>query len=154
MKNVFVFTCVCLIILFYGVISNVSANGLSAPTGSSCVTDNTDPCSDGDFFLDWIDVASADKYTVSIECENTDGLLSQEISAGTSECDGIDIICDSLTDSDICISSSLFTLPDNTWTCSYKVRGLDPGNGRGRQNARKNGGVGQGQATGACPNPF
>ena len=154
MKNIIVFSIVCSIFLFYGHISYVSANGLSAPTGSSCVIDNAGPCSVGDFFLDWEDVANADKYTVSIECESLDGLSSQEISFGTSECDGVDIICDELTDSDICISSSLFTLPDDTWVCSYKVRGLDPGNGRGRQNANNNGGGGQEQATGACPNPF
>lgn len=105
MKNIIVLSILCSIFWFYGHILYVSANGFSAPTGSSCVIDNTDPCSDGDFFLDWDDVIIPDKYTVSIECESSDGLSSQEISFGTSECDGGNIICDGLPNSDICISS-------------------------------------------------
>ncbi len=166
MKHFFIFSIFLFIgTLFFG--ANAQSGPLPAPEGPlSCVLDEETSCDEFSFFLNWETAAvplDTTKYATSVECESPDGSLSEEVSAGTSECaDNPDLGCLDNLSTQICIDSSLFSLAESDWICTAKVRGLHPPTigrpatrGSKRQNSPNNSGGGNhAQATVGCENPF
>ena len=116
-----------------------SAMALDAPTEFTCsIIDET-------VYFDWTDVADADKYSVDVEVpvdtsDPLDGVADMivELSFGTSDrTDGGD-----MGDSDLYVPLAEFVydidgdgvLDQLSGTATAKVKALNPGKGKGRQN--------------------
>jgi len=161
MKHFFIFSLFLFIgTLFFG--ATAQSLPLDPPGSVSCSFEANDGgvCGVADYYLvSWEEIAGATKYAVSIECESQDMATSQEVSIGTSECEDPEVLgCMDATDTQICIDSLDFTLPESDWTCTAKVRGLHPPTrgrpatrGSKRQNSPNNGGGNHQQATDDCP---
>ena len=114
--------------LFCGTVGTASA--LSAATGLTCDV-TSDPA-----VLNWDDVDGADKYSVDFRCEmEVDEVTTTvEFDIGTS--DGEDV--GPISDSELTVThqelndAALMDL--SGYQCFAKVKGLNPGNNRGKQN--------------------
>ena len=113
--------------------SSAMAQNLQAPANLGCSIVDQSVC------FDWDDVAGADKYSVDVDVEvdTGDGPMTVELSFGTSDrTDGGD-----MGDSDLCVPLDEFVYIDGegvlhqlSGTATAKVKALNPGKEKGRQN--------------------
>ena len=124
--------------------SSAMAQNLLAPANLTCSLVDTDGDGANDaVYFDWDDVTNADKYSVDVEVPvdtTGDGVADMivELSFGTSDrTDGGDMV-----DSYLYVPLTEFVYdidgdgePDQlSGSATAKVKALDPGKGRGRQN--------------------
>lgn len=99
---------------------------LDAPEAVMCTIDAATET----VLVEWTPVDGAEKYSLDFDCEDPAGMVEVEVEYEPD---------DALVDTFVEVSFSLFPEPivvagEGAWTCLAKVKGQNPGRGRGSQN--------------------